>query len=136
MRISQIHKNIENICSQNQSKICVKNTKFLIFDKTFNKIVSTPVLFSNFDLLVIPICIRQSFFSHMTIVFVTQTDVLYFDPDGEKCDIVLNNWLNSNFKNKNFKSLFQTHKNTKFECCFDCLKVLILIIKDGGICKR
>ena len=129
MRISQVKNYLRNICIQNsipEDDI----SEFIIFNSCSNKIVNKNL--SNIqNKRIIPICIRQEFYSHMCLCVIIFSDIFYFDPSGDPINKHLQNFLLSKFKTGKIIQENTSKQMTKFECTFSCLRYLSFILSNG-----
>lgn len=129
MRIGQVKNHLRNICIKNSIPED-HLSEFIVFNSCSNKIVNKNL--SNIqNKRIIPICIRQEFYSHMCLCVIIFSDIFYFDPSGEPINKHLRNFLSSKL---NCRKIIQENtfkQETKFECTLSCLRYLSFIVSNG-----
>lgn len=125
MRIGQVKNCLRNICIQNSIPEDYISD-FVVFNSCSNKIVNKNL--SNIqNKRIIPICIRQEFYSHMCLCVIIFPDIFYFDPSGDPINKHLKTFLLSKFNTRKIIQSNTSKQETKFECTFSCLRYLSYI---------
>lgn len=81
MRMSQVFTEIKKICENKD----INHSSFIVYD-SFKKCIVNKNLrkFPQGNTLVIPVCIRQEYFSHMCVFIITTEKIIYYDPDRNR----------------------------------------------------
>lgn len=123
MRISQVKREIINLVERKQKKSDIISS-FVIYDSVFDKILTRPDFTNK---IIIPFCFRQMYFSHMCVAIISTEEILYFDPSNEYLPSLI---VNEFFSDKKITQVYNSYKNTQFECTLYCIDFLDNIIQN------
>lgn len=124
MRIKSVTGKLRAICIENNidsSAVC----NFLIFNLSADKIIKLPIIKNSF---VIPICLRQEFYSHMVISYIVNSTIFYYDPCNKECCSTLKNILKDLSSKSKFINIKSAKSKHKIDCTDKCLNFLTRLI--------
>lgn len=117
MRIKQFEEELKKINFPSEVKIL----PFLIYDEFTNKIIKKTHNINLTEDFLLPICIRQEFYSHIVLLLSKNKKIYFYDPDSIECNKKLKKYI---FKKCNIENIIQikTAKSNINLCCTEsCL---------------
>lgn len=126
MNISNVLKNLKSELSTN-----VTITNFVIYDDFCKKIINKLNFIDNI-VVVIPVCIRQEFYSHMVLFIKINNELIFFDPANKKKFLILEEFILG--KIGSFMTIKYPTYCSQFTNCADiCIDFLKNVIKIDNI---
>lgn len=125
MRIKTVTEKLRAICLENNIySSAVSN--FLIFNVSADKIIRLPIINNSF---VVPICLRQEFYSHMVISYIENGTIFYYDPSSNECCDTLKNILKDLFSRSTFVNIKSNKSSQTIDCTDKCINLFIRLIR-------
>lgn len=127
--MSQVLECINNSIKKYMLTDDVNCTRFIVFDKFSGIFINTPKFSNTSNHLIIPVCLRQEYYSHMVFFYTDNNTLYYYDPANNDCDLRLFEYLKKKINAYNFIQVKEKGDTNKiFDCTKECLNYIIITL--------